>query len=151
SGACTDSEFIRRAYLDACGRLPTSAESRAFLADDRADKRARLVEHLVLLPEFADFWALKWADVLRSSRKTLQAKGRYTFQPCLRDRIATNTPMNEIARELLTATGNTYVNPPANYYRTAKDPQSLAESTAQLFLGVRMQCAKCHNHPFERW
>jgi hypothetical protein len=151
SELCTDAEFVRRAYLDACGRLPTAAEARAFLADSRADRRARLVDHLVTLPEFADFWALKWADVLRSSRKTIQLKGSHAFQLWLRDRIATNTPVDVMVRELLTATGNTYSNPPANYYRIAKDPQSLAEATAQLFLGVRMQCAKCHNHPFERW
>ena len=151
SDVCTDSEFVRRAYLDACGRMPTAAETKAFLADKDTKKRDKLVDHLVTLPEFADFWALKWADVLRSSRKTIQLKGSHAFQQWLRDKIATNTGIDAIVKELLTATGNTYTNPPANYYRIAKDPQSLAESTAQLFLGVRMQCAKCHNHPFERW
>ncbi len=151
SDLCTDSEFVRRAYLDACGRMPTAGEARAFLADPDPRKRDKLIDKLVTLPEFADFWALKWADVLRSSRKTIQAKGSYGFQLWLREKIATNTPIDEIVRELLTATGNTYANPPANYYRIAKDPQSLAEATAQLFLGVRMQCAKCHNHPFEKW
>jgi hypothetical protein len=151
SKLCTDSEFIRRAYLDACGRMPTADESRAFLADNDPQKRNKLIDKVVTLPEFADFWALKWSDVLRSSRKTIQAKGSYAFQLWLREKIVTNTPIDRIVTELLTATGNTFSNPPANYYRVAKDPQSLAESTAQLFLGVRMQCAKCHNHPFERW
>jgi len=151
SDLCTDAEFVRRAYLDACGRMPTAAESRAFLADSDPAKRDRLIDRLVTLPEFADFWALKWADVLRSSRKTIQTKGSHAFHQWLRDRLATNAPIDAIVRELLTATGNTFANPPANYYRIAKDPQSLAEATAQLFLGVRMQCAKCHNHPFERW
>jgi hypothetical protein len=151
SDLASDSEFIRRAYLDAVGRLPTPAEAKAFLADSRSDKRDRLIDQLVELPEFADFWALKWSDVLRSSRKTLQQKGSYAFQVWLRDRLANNVGLHDIVTELLTATGNTFANPPANYFRIAKDPQSLAESTAQLFLGVRMQCAKCHNHPFERW
>ncbi len=151
SDLCTDSEFVRRAYLDAVGRMPTAAEAKAFLADGDPKKRDKLIDRLVTLPEFADFWALKWADVLRSSRKTIQAKGSYAFQLWLREKIATDAPIDAIVRELLTATGNTFANPPANYYRIAKDPQSLAEATAQLFLGVRMQCAKCHNHPFERW
>ncbi len=151
SGLCTDAEFVRRAYLDSCGRMPTAGEARTFLADPDPKKRDKLIDKLVTLPEFADFWALKWSDVLRSSRKTIQTKGSYGFHLWLRDRIAANAPIDAIVKELLTSTGNTYTNPPANYYRIAKDPQSLAEATAQLFLGVRMQCAKCHNHPFERW
>jgi hypothetical protein len=151
SDLCTDDEFVRRAYLDCVGRLPTVEEAKAFNADKDSKKRDKLIDSLVDLPEFADFWALKWADVLRSSRKTIQTKGSYGFQFWLRGKLRANTPIDEVVRELITATGNTYQNPPANYYRIAKDPQSLAETTAQLFLGVRMQCAKCHNHPFERW
>ncbi|OWK40773.1 DUF1549 and DUF1553 domain-containing protein [Fimbriiglobus ruber] len=151
SDVCTDAEFVRRAYLDAIGRMPTAGEAKVFLADAAADKRAKLVDRLVTEPEFADFWALKWADVLRSSRKTIQLKGSHAFHLWLREKIATNTGIDQIVRDLITSTGNTFTNPPANYYRIAKDPQGLAESTAQLFLGVRMQCAKCHNHPFERW
>jgi hypothetical protein len=151
SDVCTDYEFVRRAYLDCIGRMPTIAEARAFLADKDPKKREKLIDALVEMPEFSDFWALKWADVLRSSRKTIQTKGSYGFQVWLRGHFQKNTPLDEIVRELITSNGNTYANPPANYYRIAKDPQSLAETTAQLFLGVRMQCAKCHNHPFERW
>jgi YD repeat-containing protein len=151
SELCTEYEFVRRAYLDCIGRMPTPAEARSYLADQDGKKRDKLVDALVERPEFADFWALKWADVLRSSRKTIQSKGSYGFQAWLRAHFQNNTPMDEIVRELITSNGNTYTNPPANYYRIAKDPQSLAETTAQLFLGVRMQCAKCHNHPFERW
>ncbi len=151
SDLCTDNEFVRRAYLDAVGRMPTPAEAKAFLADSDPKRRDKLIDKLVTLPEFADFWAMKWSDVLRSSRKTIQLKGAHGFQIWLRDRLAENVGIDTIVRELLTATGNTFANPPANYYRIVKDPQSLAESTAQLFLGVRMQCAKCHNHPFERW
>jgi hypothetical protein len=151
SEVCTDYEFVRRAYLDCIGRMPTTAEAKAYLADKDAKKRDKLIDALVQMPEFADFWSLKWADVLRSSRKTIQVKGSYGFQAWLRGHFQKDTPMDEIVRELITSNGNTYTNPAANYYRIAKDPQSLAETTAQLFLGVRMQCAKCHNHPFERW
>src|SRR5262245_43668341 len=151
SELCTDTEFVRRAYLDAVGRLPTVPETKAFLADAEAGKRPKLVKHLLTLPEFADFWALKWADVLRSSRKTVQLKGSFSLQTWLRERFVQNVPFDQTVRDLLTSSGNTYANPPANYYRIAKDPQSLGETTAQLFLGVRMQCAKCHNHPFEKW
>ncbi|MCE9563966.1 MAG: DUF1549 and DUF1553 domain-containing protein [Planctomycetes bacterium] len=151
SDVCTDSEFVRRAYLDCIGRMPTVEEGKAFLADKDAKKRDKLVDMLVDTSEFADFWALKWADVLRSSRKTIQVKGSYGFQAWLRGHFQKNTPWDKVVQELITANGNSYTNPPANYYRIAKDPQSLAETTAQLFLGVRMQCAKCHNHPFERW
>ena len=147
----SDSDFVRRATLDAVGRLPTSDEARAFLVDPSPDRRAKLVDRLLAMPEFADFWALKWADVLRSSRKTMQAKGSYGFQLWLREKLLADEPFDAIVRELLTASGNSYANPPANYYRAAKDPLALAESTAQLFLGVRMQCAKCHNHPSEKW
>jgi hypothetical protein len=151
SDVSTDAEYVRRAYLDAIGRMPTVDEAKSFLNDKAADKRAKLVEHLLKQPEFADFWTLKWADVLRSSRKTIQLKGSHAFHEWLRGKIAANTPVDTLVQELLTANGNTFNNPPANYYRIAKDPLSLAESTAQLFMGVRMQCAKCHNHPFERW
>src|SRR5262249_37803302 len=137
--------------LDCSGRMPTMEESKAFLDDKDAKKRDKLIETLVETPEFADFWALKWADVLRSSRKTIQVKGSYGFQTWLRGHFQRNTAWDKVVQELITANGNTFTNPPANYYRIAKDPQSLAETTAQLFLGFRMQCAKCHNHPFERW
>jgi Protein of unknown function (DUF1553)/Protein of unknown function (DUF1549) len=149
SDVCTDAEFVRRAYLDVCGLLPTSEESTRFVADKATDKRAKLIDILVERPEFADFWALKWSDVLRSNRKTIQVKGVHAFQLWLRDHVSKNTPLDAVIRELLTANGNTYANPPANFYRIAKDPTNLAETTAQLFFGVRMQCAKCHNHPFE--
>jgi hypothetical protein len=151
SDLCTDQEFVRRVHLDLCGVLPTSEETRAFLDSTDKDKRAQLIDRLLGRPEYADFWTLKWSDVLRSNRKTIQLKGTHVYQRWLRERIARNTPFDHIVRELLTAEGSTFANPPANYYRVARDPQNLAETTAQLFFGIRMQCAKCHNHPFERW
>lgn len=149
SDLSTDEDFIRRAFLDVCGLLPTPTEVTAFLNDKSPDKRPKLINQLLERPEFSDFWALKWSDVFRSNRKTIQVKGVHGFQTWLRDHLTRNTSMDQIIHELLTSNGSTFSNPPANYYRIAKDPQSLAETTAQLFFGVRMQCAKCHNHPFE--
>ena len=151
SDLCSDSDYVRRAYLDVCGVLPTPDEVRTFMADKDLNKRAKLVDALLQRPEFADFWTLKWSDILRSNRKTIQVKGIHVFQHWLRGHIEANTGFDQIVKELLTANGSTFANPPANYYRVAKDPQNLAETTAQLFFGIRMQCSKCHNHPFERW
>jgi hypothetical protein len=151
SDLCRDEEFIRRAYLDVCGLLPPAKEVREFLADQSPNKRAKLIDALLERPEYADFWTLKWSDVFRSSRKAVQIKGTHVFQHWLHDHIAKNTGFDAVVREMLTASGSTFANPPANYYRIARDPQNLAETTAQLFFGIRMQCAKCHNHPFERW
>jgi hypothetical protein len=149
-----DHEFIRRVSLDLCGILPTPEEVRAFLNDPRPDKRARLVDTLLERPEYPDFWALKWADVLGNNRRSVQAKGAYAFHGWIRDQIARNTPFDAVVSELIGASGSTFNNPPVSFYRNdrvAKDPQGLAQNTAQLFLGVRMSCAQCHNHPFERW
>lgn len=151
SDLCTDQEFVRRAYLDLCGVLPTADETKAFLTSTDATKRTKLIDDLLNRPEYADFWTLKWSDVLRSNRKTIQLKGIHVYQTWLRQHIGNNTGMNEVVKELLTANGSTFANPPANFYRIARDPQNLAETTVQLFFGIRMQCAKCHNHPFERW
>jgi hypothetical protein len=151
SELCGDGDYVRRAYLDVCGILPTPDEVRKFLDDKDPNKRAKLVDALLERPEFADFWTLKWSDVFRSNRKSIQVKGTYVFQKWLRDKIESNAGFDEVVKEMLTANGSTFANPPANYYRVARDPQNLAETTAQLFFGIRMQCAKCHNHPFERW
>jgi hypothetical protein len=151
SPVCADEEFLRRVYLDVCGIVPTLEESKNFLASTDPNKRARVIDNLLERSEYSDFWTLKWSDVLRSSRKTIQLKGVHVYQDWLREQIEKNIPFDKVVRELLTANGSTSANPPANYYRIARDPTSLAETTAQLFFGIRMQCAKCHNHPFERW
>lgn len=151
SDLCTDSVFLRRAYLDLLGQVPTADEARAFLDDSRTDKRARLVNQLLERPEFADFWALKWADVLRNEEKVLDRKGVQVYQHWIRQAIADGKPLNEFARELISGRGSTYAHPEANYYRALRDPQARAEATAQVFLGIRLQCARCHNHPFDRW
>ncbi|MCH2399991.1 MAG: DUF1549 and DUF1553 domain-containing protein, partial [Pirellulales bacterium] len=144
-----------------CGRLPTSADLQAFLTDDVPDKRARVVDRLLQRPEFAEYWTKKWMDVLRVSRDSIQLAGAQAYQKWLRAKIAQDASFAEIVKTLLTAEGESYGNPEVNFYcvpptpKTVTDPlylqKDLAESTAQLFLGVRLQCAQCHNHPFERW
>ena len=151
SDLCTDQEFVRRAFLDLCGILPTPEEVTTFLADKSPTKRAKLIDNLLERPEYADFWTLKWSDVLRNNLKTVQLKGVHVFHQWVRQHVVKNTPFDSVVKELLTASGSTFSNPPANYYRIAREPTALAETTAQLFMGIRMQCAKCHNHPFERW
>lgn len=151
SERCTDQEFVRRVHLDGAGVLPDVATTKAFLADTRPDKRSRLIDQVLDRPEYADLWALKWGDVLRNTRKQVAYKGAHNYRRYLVETFLHHRPFDQFATELLTSSGDTMMNPAANYYRVARDPLDCAETTAQLFLGVRMQCAKCHNHPFERW
>jgi hypothetical protein len=151
SELCSDSVFVRRAYLDVCGVTPTADEVRAFLADRSPDKRARLIDALLERPEFAAYWAQKWSDLLRNEEKSLDKKGVQVFHRWIKSWVAEDKPLNEFAREILFARGSTYENPAANFYRAVRDPYQRAESVAQVFLGLRVGCAKCHNHPFDRW
>ena len=146
-----DHVFVRRAYLDAIGRAPGGDEAKMFVTDRSLDKRSRLIDRLLATPEFADFWALKWADVLRAEEKVLDTDGVEAFHGWIRDGIATAKPLDVFVRELITGTGSTYKTPAANYYRANRDASIRGETTARLFLGTRLQCAKCHNHPFDRW
>ena len=151
SVVCDDGMFLRRAFLDLLGILPTPEEAKVFAADTSADKRSRLIDQLLERPEYVDFWALKWSDLLRNEERTIDRKGVQKFHGWIRQSIADNKPLDRFVRELLSARGSTYSNPPANYYRANRDPVTRGEATAQLFLGVRLQCAQCHNHPFDRW
>ena len=151
SPLAADTVFVRRAYLDAIGLLPTAEEARSYVADTRPDKRERLIDDLLSRPEFAEHWALKWSDLLRNEEKVLDKRGVEVFTRWIRQNLAANRPLNEFVRELVAARGSTYENPPANYYRANRDPTTRAETTARLFLGARLQCARCHNHPFDRW
>lgn len=151
SELCTDDEFLRRVYLDTIGVLPTPEEAQAFREDPAANKRARWIDSLLHRSEFNDFWALKLADVLRSNSRLIQAKGAYVFHRWIREQVESGVPLDQFVRTLLTSEGSSFKNPAANYFRISRDPESSVETTAQLFLGVRIQCAKCHNHPFERW
>ncbi len=151
SEVCTDAEFIRRASLDAIGVLPAPADVAAFAADPAPDRREKLIDRLLARPEYADFWTLKFADILKVNGRLLETKGTHAYNRWIKARIEQNTPLDRFVVELLTASGSTLRNPPASYYRISRDPENSVETTAQLFLGVRIQCAKCHNHPFERW
>ena len=161
SGLASDSEFIRRATLDVTGRLPTIDETRQFLArlakipsDDveaRDAERGLLIDRLLNDPGYAFFQAQQWADLMKIKRSRLGEAGVFKFQQWLIRAIRDDRPFNEWVTELLTAAGSTFENPPAAFFRTADGPEALAETTSQLFLGIRIQCARCHNHPFERW
>jgi hypothetical protein len=146
-----DATFIRRVFLDCLGILPTAEEAQAFVEDKTSDKRARLIDRLLERPEFADFWALKWSDILRNEELVLDTHGVNAFHAWIRDSLAANKPLDQFARELIGARGSTYDFPAANYYRANRDPLTRSETTARLFLGVRLQCARCHNHPYDRW
>ncbi|MBS0262930.1 MAG: DUF1549 domain-containing protein [Planctomycetes bacterium] len=147
----SDTIFLRRAYFDIVGALPTAEEARQFINDNRSDKRARLIDDLLERPEFADTWALKWSDLLRVEEKTLDRKGVQAFHGWIRSSLAQDKPLDQFARELIASRGSTYRDPASNYYRAMREPFMRAESTAQVFLGVRLQCARCHSHPFDRW
>ncbi len=151
SELCTDEEFLRRAFIDTTGRLPRVEEVQAFLGDKSAQKRAKLVERLLDQDDFAELWALRWADILRSNSKKIKVQGVHKFYRWIYDSIRNDKPLDQFTRELITASGSVYENPAANYWRASRDPNDAVETTAQLFLGIRIQCAKCHNHPFERW
>ena len=148
----TDEVFLRRAYLDVVGVLPTTDEARAFLSDETPDKRNRLIETLLDRPEFIDLWAMKWAELLRvRTSDTLDAKGMHRYNDWLRQALQSNKPMDELTRELLTAEGGNFSSPAANFYLVESEPKMMAENVAQVFMGVQIKCAQCHNHPFERW
>lgn len=161
SELCSDQVFVRRVFLDLCGILPTPAETREFVESSAVDKRARLVEQLLQRPEYADLWTKRWLDVLRVSRDSIQLAGATAYRDWLREKIANDESLAEIAVAMLTATGESFTDAAVNYYAVPRDPQEvtdpmwlqkdLAEATSQLFLGIRLQCAQCHNHPYERW
>jgi len=148
---CTDAEFLRRVYLDLIGTLPTADEARRFLADDRPDRRQLLVEALLKRPEFADYWALQWADLLRVDRQALGHRGAYDFYRWIRTSLAQAKPLDALAREVITAEGPLAESPPANFYLAASEPGKAASTISQVFLGVRIECAQCHHHPYDRW
>lgn len=146
SDLCTDAVFLRRVYLDTIGLLPTPDEARAFLADKEPQKRARLIDRLLDRDEFADYWTLKWGDLLRIKAEypvKLWPKAAQCYAQWLRDSIATNKPADELARELITATGSNFRVGPANFMRAVnmRDPQSVAEEASLVFMGVAMSCA----------
>jgi hypothetical protein len=153
SPAVDDAAFLRRVSLDLTGQAPTPEEVKAFLADRTASKlkRSRLIDKLIASPAFTDHWTLKWADLLQNTRKYLGEKGAYNFQEWIRQAVAENRPYDKMVRELLTSRGSSYENPAANFFRVTRDAKPTMEKSTQVFLGVRMVCAQCHDHPFEKW
>jgi hypothetical protein len=151
SGPADDSTFLRRAYLDIIGLIPTAEEARRFLEDKRPDKRARLVDGLLKRPEYADYWAIYWGDHLSNTRQLLYNKGPYTFSRWLYDAFRRNLPYDQFVRQLLVSTGNMYDSPATSYYPLMRKELDLAAMTSQLFLSVSIDCARCHNHPLEKW
>ena len=151
SARCSDAEFLRRSTLDTIGRLPTVAEARSFLADTAADKRRRWVEQLLADPAWADYWANKWADLLRPNPDRVGVKSVYLLDQWLRTEFRQNVRFDEFARALLTVEGSNHRDGPAVVYRDRREPPELTTIFSQVLLGVRMECAKCHHHPNERW
>lgn len=153
SALADDATFLRRVSLDLTGQVPTVAEVRSFLADATPTrlKRARKIDELLARPSYVDHWTVKWSDLLQNNSKYLGEKGAYGFQEYLRSSIERNKPYDKLVKELLLAAGSSYDNPAANFFRVSPDPKLTMERTTQVFLGVRMVCAQCHDHPFERW
>ena len=151
SEGCTDEEFLRRASLDTIGTLPTSEEARAFLDDASADKRARLIERLLASPAFGDYWANRWADLLRPNPDRVGVKSVYVLDQWLRESFRRNKPYDQFVREIVLNEGNNHRDGPAVIYRDRREPADLTTMFSQLFLGVRLDCAKCHHHPNEKW
>ncbi|HEX3147081.1 MAG TPA: DUF1549 and DUF1553 domain-containing protein [Gemmataceae bacterium] len=151
SGPVDNASYLRRVYLDVIGTLPTPDEVRKFLADKSADKRAKLVDALLERSEYADVWALKWADVLRVDRQALGAPGAYAYYRWIREAVAENRPFDKFARELIAAEGPLAEVPEAGFYKVVPKPGEAANTLSQVFLGIRIACAECHHHPFDRW
>ncbi|MEO6809937.1 MAG: DUF1549 domain-containing protein [Isosphaeraceae bacterium] len=153
SELCTDAEFLRRASLDVIGTLPTAEEVRAFVADPDPGKRAKQIDRLLDRPEYAAYFATRWADILRNKRENnpLFQNSTYRFHNWIRRNLARNLPYDQFARQVLAASGTPETAPPVAWYRRLKTADAFVDDTAQVFLGMRLQCAKCHHHPFEKW
>ncbi len=152
SGLCTDEEFLRRITIDITGQLPTEEEYHQFINDVAEDKRAALIERLLDRKEFSEIWAMKFAQLLMiKSTNQVSYKSAFLYNQWLTDKFAKNVPIDEMVRELFGATGGTFSNPATNYYQIELDTLKRAENAAQVFMGIRTQCAQCHNHPLDRW
>ena len=152
SPECDDATFIRRVSLDIAGRVPDLDETRKFVADADPAKRDKLIDVLLGSAEYADFFANKWSALLRNKRtKPADARGNFAFHSWIRDAMKANKPYDQFVREVVAASGEIEENPPVAWYRQVKEPQQQLEDTAQLFLGMRLQCAQCHHHPYEKW
>ena len=151
SPRASDEVFVRRAYLDSIGVLPSPMETIAFLTDDAPDKRDRLVRDLLARSEYVDYWTYRWSDVFLVNGRLLRPDAVKAYYEWLRDEVAANTPWDELARHLVTAKGDSLKNGASNFYAVHQDPESMAENVSQAFMSLSIGCAKCHNHPLEKW
>ena len=152
SELCGDQEFLRRVSLDICGVMPTVEEYQAFISDQDPEKRAKLVDALLERKEFVEMWVMKWSELLtiRSSQQ-VSYKSALLYYNWLQEQVASNRPIDQMVQELLASNGGTFASPATNYYQNETDTLKTAENVAQVFMGMRIQCAQCHNHPFDRW
>lgn len=146
-----DATFLRRVFLDTIGTLPTAKEAREFLQDQSPDKRERLAASLLQRPEYNDYWTQRWSDLLQVDKDTVSPEGTVAMTRWIRRQLEDNVPFDQFARSILTARGSTWSESPAAFFQVQDTPEKLARATSQLFLGVRLECAQCHHHPFERW
>ncbi|MGH7138797.1 MAG: DUF1549 domain-containing protein, partial [Pirellulales bacterium] len=146
-----DSEFLRRAYVDTIGVLPTGDEARAFLKDTSPDKRDKLIESLLQRPEFVDYWAYKWSDLLLVNSEKLRPPAMWAYYTWIRNQVEANTPWDEFARQVVTAKGSTLEDGATNFFVLHQDAPDVTETTTVAFLGMSVNCARCHNHPLEKW
>jgi hypothetical protein len=151
SPACTDAEFVRRAYVDTIGCLPTIEEARAFLADASPSRRDALIDSLLKRPEFSDYWTYKWSDLLMLNGTRLRPTALKTYYQWIRKQVADGVPWDQFVRAIVTATGESIENGPTNFYALSQSPEDMTENVCQAFLGLSIGCAKCHNHPLEKW
>ncbi len=151
SAPCSDAEFIRRVFVDTIGTLPTADEVKQFLSDGSEDKRDKLIEELLGRPEFVDFWTYKWSDILMLNGNLLRPKALKAYYQWIHAQVAANTPWDQFVREILTSTGSSYENGATNFFSLHQDPENMTENACQAFLGLSIGCAKCHNHPLEKW
>jgi hypothetical protein len=152
SELCSDEAFLRRVYVDIIGVLPTPEEYTRFMSDPAPNKREKLVDELLGRKEFAELWVLKWAELLQiKSSIYVSYKAMLLYYNWLQDRIASNVPVDQWVQELLASKGGTFKSPATNYYQIERDTLKITENVAQVFMGMRVQCAQCHNHPFDRW
>ena len=153
SEVCSDEEFMRRVFIDITGTLPGTDEYQFFVTDTDPHKREKLVEELLQRKEFVDIWVMKWAEILqvRTIANRVEKKPMLAYFNWLREKIASNTPTDQMVREILGSSGGSFANPATNYYQTETETLKTAENVAQVFMGMRIQCTQCHNHPFDRW
>ncbi len=147
----SDLEFVRRVYLDVIGMMPTTQEAQAFLADQDPQKRTKLIDSLLERPEYVDYWAYRWSDLFMLNGAILQVDGVKAYYQWIRSHVANNTPWDRFAKDILTATGEATENGATNFYALNQDPESMTENACQAFMGLSIGCAKCHNHPLEKW